>query len=159
MQNQRKPLFTSRAGVSNINVTSAIGMEETAGRVRARRNSLFSQTVIWATGLICTAFLLGALAQAWSNSQLMQQVQAAQNSLAQVQAHHADLLKQSQYYNNPTVLENEARQQLGYIRPGEHAVVVISANNQSKQHTSGHTQQAQQQGFWQQWWNSLFGAQ
>jgi cell division protein FtsB len=134
-------------------------MEETAGRVRARRNSLFSQTVIWATGLICTAFLLGALAQAWSNSQLMQQVQAAQNSLVQVRMHHTDLLKQSQYYNDPTVLENEARQQLGYIRPGEHAVVVISATAQNKQYTSGHTQPTQQQGFWQQWWNSLFGAQ
>lgn len=154
----RKPLFSARANMTNGNVTSAVGIEETAGRLRARRSSLFSQTVIWVTGFICLAFLLGTLAQAWSNSQLMQRVQDAQQSMAQVQAHHNYLVQQAQYYAQPQVVENEARQQLGYIRPGEHAVNIISVDDQSKtqQQTKGNTPVAQ--GFWQEWWHSLFGA-
>lgn len=144
--------------MGNGNVTSAIGIEETAGRLRARRNSLFSQTVIWVTGFICLAFLLGTLAQAWSNSQLMQRVQDAQNTLTQVQAHNKDLTQQAKYYAQSQVIENEARQQLGYVRPGEHAVNIISVDDQSKtqQQTNGNV--SAPQGFWQEWWNSLFGA-
>ena len=154
----RKPLFSARAGANTGNVTSAVGIEETAGRVRARRNSLFSQTVIWVTGFICLAFLLGTLAQAWSNSQLMQRVQDAQQSLAQVQAHHNDLVQQAKYYAQPSVIENEARQQLGYIRPGEHAINIISVDDQNKAQQQTPGKAPAPQGFWQEWWNSLFGA-
>ena len=82
MQHQpKKPHFPSRPEGTGPHVTSAVGMEETAGRLRARRNSLFTQTVIWITGLVCLAFLLSSLAQAWSNSQLMQRVQTEQQQL------------------------------------------------------------------------------
>ena len=144
--------------MGNGNVTSAIGIEETAGRLRARRNSLFSQTVIWVTGFICLAFLLGTLAQAWSNSQLMQRVQDAQNTLIQVNAHNIDLKQQAKYYAQPQVIENEARQQLGYLRPGEHAVNIIRVDDQSKTQQQTNGSVSAPQGFWQEWWNSLFGA-
>lgn len=154
----RKPLFSSGQDARNVNVTSAIGIEETVGHQRARRNSLFSQTVIWVTGFICLAFLLGTLAQAWSNSQLMQKVQDAQHSLAQVRAHHNDLVQQQQYYNDPKVIESEARQQLGYVRPGEHAIMIIGVDDKSKQQPVVHKQPTNQQGFWSEWWHSLFGS-
>ena len=145
----RKPLFSARAERGSGNVTAAVGIEETAGRLRARRSSLFSQTVIWVTGFICLAFLLGTLAQAWSNSQLMQRVQDAQQSLAQVQAHHHDLVQQAKYYAQPQVVENEARQQLGYIRPGEHAVNIISVADQNKSQQQTKSNAPASQGFWQ----------
>src|SRR5215470_4047012 len=81
----------SRPESSNANVTSAVGMEETVGHQRAKRNSLFTQTLIWISGLICSAFLLGTFAQACSNNQLVQQVQTAQQSLQQVRAKHTQL--------------------------------------------------------------------
>ena len=113
---QRRPERTrlarsASAAMNSASVTSAIGMGETAGRLRARRSSLFTQTVIWVTGLICMAFLLGTLAQAWSNSQSAQQVQAAQQQLQQLQAHNKVLSKAASHYQNPAVVENEARQQ------------------------------------------------
>lgn len=152
----RKPPTASRPDVS-ANVTSAVGMQETAGSVRVRRNTLFTQTVIWVTGLICTAFLLGSLAQAWSNSQLFQRVQAAQQQLQQVQAHHDQLAKLASDYGNAAVIENEARQQLGYIRPGEHAVVIVNANARNTQSTTHQQKAAQQKGFWSDWWSIFFG--
>lgn len=132
-------------------------MGETAGRLRARRSSLFTQTVIWITGLICMAFLLGSLAQAWSNSQLAQQVQVAQQQLKQVQNHHKDLTKAASHYQNSAVIENEARQQLGYTRPGEHPVVVVGSNDAQQQTTKRRADTQTQQGFWQDWWYAFFG--
>src|SRR5215467_7385333 len=129
----QKPQGLTNPENSNPNVTAAVGLSETAGRMRARRSSLFTQTVIWVTGLICLALLLGSLAQAWSNSQLMQRVQAAQQQTQQLQAHHDYLSRLVNYYKDPFVIESEARQQLGYVRPGENPVVVVSSTGQAQQ--------------------------
>ena len=143
--------------LSSASVTSAVGMGETFGRLRARRNSIFTQTAIWITVLICLAFLLGALAQAWSNSQLEQQVQAAQQQLQQTQAHHDALTKLAQHYNDPSVIENEARQQLGYSKPGEHVVVVVNGGSTGTTTPKPQVKSTAPQGFWQQWWQAFFG--
>ncbi len=141
---------------SGPNVTAAVGLAETAGRSRARRSSLFTQTVIWVTGLICLALLLGSLGQAWSNSQLMQRVQDAQQQTLQLQAHHDSLSRLANYYKDPFVIESEARQQLGYIRPGEHSLVIVSSTEQRQQTAVGQSSTSAPQGFWQEWWNVFF---
>lgn len=156
-ENTQKPQGPSRPKNSNPNVTAAVGLSETAGRSRARRGSLFTQTVIWVTGLICLALLLGSLAQAWSNSDLMRRVQAAQQQTQQLQAHHDDLSRLVNYYKDPFVIESEARQQLGYVRPGEHPVVVVSATGQDQQTVTHSSRTSAPQGFWQQWWDVFFG--
>jgi cell division protein FtsB len=138
-------------------VTSAVGLEEPAGRVRARRSSLFTQTVVWVTALVCLAFLCGALVQAWSNSQLMQQLQREQHLTQQLQNTHNSLATQASYYQDPYVIESEARQHLGYARPGEHVVVVVGENNQNQAQGVPTTHQVASQNFWQAWWQILFG--
>jgi cell division protein FtsB len=158
MQRQRsRSQFPSRPEGSNANVTSAVGMEETVGHLRARKKSLFTHTVLWVTGLVCLAFFLAALAQAWSNSHLVQQLQGEQQHLQQLQQQHDRLVKQAAYYKDPVVLESEARQQLGYIRPGEKPVVVVSANDQSQVKKTQQVANSRQQGFWQEWWQIFFG--
>ncbi len=147
-----------RPASTSANVTSAVGMGETAGRLRARRNSLFTQTVIWLTGLICMAFLLGTLAQAWSNSQLEQQVQTAQQQLSTVREHHSKLVQAAKHYQDPAVIENEARQQLGYTRPGEHSVMVVGSNNPQSQVSKTQADTQTKHGFWQDWWNVFFSS-
>lgn len=139
-------------------VTSAVGIEEPAGRVRARRISLFTQTVLWVTGLVCLAFLLGSLAQAWSNSQLIQTLQQEQQKTLQLQNTNAHLKQQAGYYQDPYVIESEARQRLGYARQGEHVVVPASASTQpQKPQSPPKTSTASSEGFWQLWWNFFFG--
>ena len=158
-ENRRKgsPPPSSRPENSSPNVTAAVGLTETTGHLRARRSSLFTQTIIWITGLICLALLLGSLGQAWSNSQLMLRVQAAQQQTQQLQAHHDSLSRLANYYKNPFVIESEARQQLGYIRPGEHPIVIVGATDAGQQAASGHSSTPTPQGFWQEWWNVFFG--
>ncbi len=138
-------------------ITQAVGLEETTGHLRARRSSLFTQTIILITGLVCFAFLLGSLAQAWSNSILMRQVQDAQQQTQQLQAYHDELAKQAQHYADPYIIESEARQDLGYIRAGEHLVVIVGSNQNEKQNTTHTSSHMTTQNFWQQWWNAFFG--
>lgn len=153
-----KPPGQGRSEGKTSYVTSAVGLEEPAGRVRARRSSLFTQTVVWVTALICLAFLFGALSQAWSNSQLMQQLQREQHLTRQFQNTHNGLVKQVSYYQDPYVIESEARQHLGYARPGEHVVVVISPATPNQAQSTSTADQPAPQGFWQDWWWLLFGA-
>ena len=158
MQRQpRRAQFPLRPAGSSPNVTSAVGMEETAGRVRAKRSSLFTQTIIWMTGLICLALLLGTLAQAWSNSRLMQRVQTTLQQTQQQHAHHDSLMKLASHYQDPFEIETEARESLGYVRPNEHPVVIISSANLTQQSTPRPVVQSVQEGYWQEWWNVFFG--
>jgi cell division protein FtsB len=142
---------------SGSNVTAAVGLGETVGRLRVRHSSLFAQTIIWVTGLICLVLLLGSLAQAWSNSQLMQRVQAAQQQTQQLQAHHDYLTRLLGYYKRPFVIESEAREQLGYIRSGEYPVVIVGSTDLGQQTITRRSGTFAPQGFWQEWWDAFFG--
>jgi cell division protein FtsB len=154
----RRPQFPARPESSNTaNVTSAVGLEETVGHSRARRTSLFTNTVMWVTGLVCAAFLVATLAQAWSNSQLEQQLQKATQQYEQVNAHNQSLKQQVNYYKDPAVIESEARQQLNYVRPGEHAVMIVGQNDQPKPSTSKNASAPASQDYWQEWWQTFFG--
>lgn len=153
----RRPQFPSRPETSTTHVTSAIGLEETVGHSRARRTSLFTHTIMWVTGLVCAAFLVATLAQAWSNSQLEQQLQKARQQYDQVNAHNQNLKQQVSYYKDPTVIASEARQQLNYIRPGEHAVVIVGQNTTSQAQTPKNTDTSPSQDYWQDWWKIFLG--
>ena len=155
---------TERAAVirrtkrNNAHVTAAVGREESYGRRRLKQSSLYTRTLLSLTGLICAALLLATLSQAWSNSNLMQQVQKQQQSLQQVQKTNKQLVKDAQRYNDPATIESEARQQLGYIRPGEHPLIIVDANNKGQSKVQTATTRSAQTGYWQQWWNIFFGA-
>ncbi len=104
------------------------------------------------------AFLLGSLAQAWTNSQLTQHVLEAQQQAQQLQAYHDHLVQEANNYKDPFVIESEARQQLGYIRPGEQPVVIVgSSDQQGQQGTAQPSSPPATQNLWQQWWNVFFG--
>ncbi len=158
MQNYpKRTQLASRPEGSSANVTSAIGMKEVTGHSRVRRHSLFARTVIWITALVCLALLLATLAQAWSNSYLMQKVQSAQQVLQQKQAQHASLQHAAAHYKDPAIVASEARQQLGYIRPGEQSVVIVNSTDQQQQAVRQSKNAPLSQGYWQAWWQAIFG--
>ena len=152
-----RPIFPRRPAGSSAHVTSAVGIEETQGHVRARRSSLFTRTIIWVTGLVCLAFLLGSLAQAWTNSQLMQTLAVTQLQTQQAQTYHDTLQQQAKHYQDPAVVEQEAREQFNYIRPGEHLVVIVGAKSQGQTSITQPAKQFPPESFWQEWWNIFFG--
>jgi alpha-ketoglutarate-dependent taurine dioxygenase len=87
----------------------------------------------------------------------MQRVQTEQQQLQRLQAHNAYLNRQANYYKDPFVIESEAREQLGYIRPGEHPVIITGVTNSGQPATHHSTTSPVQQGYWQEWWNIFFG--
>jgi cell division protein FtsB len=153
----RRPQFSSRPEGSSANVTSAIGMEETFGRSRARRTSLFARSMLWITGLVCAAFLLGTFAQAWSNNNFIAQVRKEQQALNQIQTQHDQLQKEAQHYQDPAVIESEARQELGYIRTGEQPIVITGTNTAGTTKDQKTIATSPQQGYWNEWWQIFFG--
>lgn len=149
---------TARSEGRGAHVTSAIGIEDSYGRRRVKRMSLYTRIVLSLTGLICAALLMATLSQAWSNSNLVQETQQQQQSLQQVQHMNQRLGKDAQHYQDPATIESEARQQLGYIRPGEHSLVVINADNKGQSHIQPTTRQIPHPGYWGQWWHIFFGS-
>jgi cell division protein FtsB len=131
-------------------------MEESVGHLRARRNSLFTRTLLWGTGLVCVALLLATMAQAWSNSQLSAQMAQEQQHLEELQDQNAQLKHDQEYYKDPLVIEREAREKLGFARPGEQVVVVIQAPEPSQQQQR-HNENAPYSGFWYAWLLLFFG--
>jgi cell division protein FtsB len=99
---------------------------------------------------------LATLAQAWSNSQLQQKVQVAAQSLQKTQDEHKKLETQVQHYKDPAVIESEARQHQGYVRPGEQPVVVTNDGKQKQTEKPQNAQATQPQNYWQEWWNTFF---
>jgi cell division protein FtsB len=149
----------ARKSPQNENSTAAVGLEETIGHLRARRTSLYRQTMIWITLLVCGALFLGSIAQAWSNSQLAAKVQQQQQALQQDQTMTAQLRQKAAYYKDPSVIESEARQQLGYVRPGEQPILIERTGSATPPvaPTTHKQAAAPQQGFWQSWWHLFFG--
>ncbi|GCE11099.1 FtsB family cell division protein [Tengunoibacter tsumagoiensis] len=153
-EHRRKPLRPARA---NANVTAAIGMEETIGRRKARSHFLFTRTVLGLTALVCLALLLATFVQAWSNSALLQKVQDAQSDLQQKQSQHSQLQTGTEHYKDPQVIESEARQRLGYVRPGEKAVIIVPAEAPQTAAKSPVSADQHKQGYWADWWQLFFG--
>lgn len=148
----------AKAGAGGPHVTSAIGFEDSSRRARGRRSSFFSRTVIWVTGLVCLALLLASLAQAWSNSQLNQHVQETRAQLQQLRQHHDDLVHLADRYKDPNVIESEARQQMGYVKPGEHPIVIVGAPDSVAQSHVSPGKSTQVTNYWYLWWNIFFGS-
>jgi len=87
----------------------------------------------------------------------MQRVQDAQQQLQRIQDHHTELTKLASHYKDPFVIESEARQQLSYIRPGEHPVIIVSSTSPTQPTASSVRATPAEQSYWQEWWNVFFG--
>ncbi|MFL5705536.1 MAG: hypothetical protein ACJ8AG_22285, partial [Ktedonobacteraceae bacterium] len=65
--------------------------------------------------------------------------------------------RQASYYKDPFVIESEARQQLGYIRPGEHPIIIVSSASPTQPTTARPATPSTPQSYWQEWWHIFFG--
>jgi cell division protein FtsB len=155
---RRRRRLMPRQDGSGSSVTAAVGFGGGSGANRARRNVLFTRGLIWVTALISLSLLLGSIAQAWSNSRLLEQEAAARAQYEQTLARHDQLQKLVDYYKDPFVIESEARQSLGYVRPGEHRVVIVSPPPSQPPTRPRPAPPASSGGFWSQWWAILFGS-
>lgn len=95
---------------------------------RGRRPVLGTRTLLWVILCVCAALLIAILGEAWTRANAESQVQAASARNTALRhditaTRHAIQLAQS-----PAEIERAARR-WGYIRPGDHAVVIVTTGD------------------------------
>lgn len=84
-----------------------------------------SRTLVWITAAICAVLLVSTGSEAWVNFQLQRQIHQAQVQNAQLRQDILTTQRRAAWAESPGTIEDEARA-IGYIRPGEQAVVVAA---------------------------------
>src|ERR1700738_3416191 len=99
IKNEEKP-FLEYTGIIGVSGKAHGAVCFTANRVMLENILRFLNEAPINGELICLALLFASLAQAWSNSSLMQRVQVAQQQTQQLQDQNDYLTKQARYYKN-----------------------------------------------------------
>jgi cell division protein FtsB len=94
-------------------------------RAARERTTLYTRTLALAAMALCTALLFAGGSQALVNQRLANQVRAEQAANARLRADIASTTRHLAWATAPATIEAEARA-LGYIRPGERAMVIVS---------------------------------
>jgi cell division protein FtsB len=88
------------------------------------RTTLYARALALATVALCAALLFATSSQALVNQRLADQVRAEQEANARLRADIAATNRHLVWATAPATIEAEARA-LGYIRPGERAIVIV----------------------------------
>jgi cell division protein FtsL len=104
-------------------------------------------------------YALVAIGQkAVENYQLNQQADALRNEVVSLRARNVDLQDQIEQARTDTAIEMIAREQLGLIKPGDHAVVIVSRDDSGKPPVPPKPAPAPEtRPTWRQWWDYFFG--
>lgn len=97
---------------------------------RGRRPVLGTRTLLWVILCVWAALLIATLGEAWTHANAEAQVQAA--SARNAALHHDIVATQHaiQLAQSPAEIERAARR-WGYVRPGDHAVVIVATGDSS----------------------------
>jgi len=117
---------------------------------------LLSRVIIWGTVAICGLLILATLGEVWTVYRLNQQIDANQQTAAELQAQNQQLSNAIQQLQQPSTIEQEARK-LGFIFPGDQPVVVVTTTPTATpaSHTAPPT--SNWWGFWPDWLKLFFG--
>ncbi|HLW00566.1 MAG TPA: septum formation initiator family protein [Ktedonobacterales bacterium] len=117
---------------------------------------LLSRVIMWGTVAICGLLILATLGEVWTVYRLNQQIDANQQTAAELQAQNQQLSNTNQQLQQPSTIEQEARK-LGYIFPGDQPVVVVTTTPAAT--PSSHTAPPASNwwGFWPDWLKLFFG--
>jgi cell division protein FtsB len=94
-------------------------------RAALARTTLYTRTLALATAAVAVALLVATGSQVWVNHRLADQVSAAQAANARLRADIAATNRHLGWATAPATIEAEARA-LGYVRPGERAIVIVA---------------------------------
>ncbi|MFI5271955.1 MAG: septum formation initiator family protein [Ktedonobacterales bacterium] len=92
-----------------------------------RRAPLGTHTLLWALLFICAALVVAIISEAWTRSGVEAQAQATSARNAALRHDVAATRHAIQLAQSPAEIERAARR-WGYIRPGDHSVVVVTTS-------------------------------
>ena len=97
--------------------------------------------------------------KAVENYQLNQQADALRAEVVNLRSHNVELQQQIEQARSDTAIETIAREQLGLIKQGDHAVVVVAQSARATQQTAAPAPAPTPapKPTWRQWLDYLFG--
>ena len=104
-------------------------------------------------------FGFASVGKAWEAYQLKQEEKRLRQEIEELQTHNAGLQQQKEYAQSEVFIEYEARQ-MGMIKPGETAVIVVTPpeSEESVDRVASPDRQAEVLlPNWRRWWNLFFG--
>ncbi len=95
--------------------------------------------------------------KALDNYRLSQQAAALRGEVHDLRERNIQLQKEIVQARTDSAVEATAREQLGLVKPGDHAVVLVPSTRQEETAQPSPPPRAPDPPTWQQWWNTFFG--
>ena len=118
-----------------------------------------NRILLFAIVALLVYFGFASVGKAWEAYGLQQDERRLNKEIEELKAYNTILEKQKEYAQSDTAIEYEARQ-MGLIKPGETAVVVVippEAEAKPEQVPKPEKQQNDTRPNWQRWWDMFFG--
>jgi cell division protein FtsB len=126
------------------------------GRTRSRisaRWRLAIAVLVAFSGLIVFSFSGLVL----SGYRLNQQAEALRQEIRELKVEDEQLQKDATYLESDEGLETLAREQLGWVKPGEVAVITIPSKTEERETAGPVEPRMRERPYWQRWWDMFFG--
>jgi len=113
-------------------------------------------------GVVCLVilgyFLISLSGLVVSQQKLDQQYEVLQSQVAALKAESAELEKEAQWLQTDEALETLAREELGWVKPGETGIVALAPTPTATAATTSSVRlSVGRQPNWERWWNLFFG--
>ncbi|MBI2952958.1 MAG: septum formation initiator family protein [Chloroflexi bacterium] len=119
----------------------------------AGKRRLIVAVLVAVLGLLLFSFSSLAL----SGYRLNQQAESLQQEIQALKAKNEELQKQSRYLESDEGIEKMAREQLGWVKPGETGIVTVPSKAQVTGTSTSPPSQSRVVPNWQRWWDLFFG--
>lgn len=92
-----------------------------------------------------------------SNYNLNRQAESLREEIENLKAQNEELQNEVKYWESDEGLERLAREQLGWVKPGDTGVVILPSEIQGQDHANPAAPVRQEAPNWQLWWDMFFG--
>ena len=107
--------------------------------------------ILLLTAVVLAYFAFTAAQNFHQSYQLARQEEAVRREVAELQTTRQQLSALRDYLNSDEYIEMAARQQLGWVRPGETAIILVTPTPDESSNTT-----SQSSNLAEPWWRSLF---
>lgn len=92
----------------------------------------------------------------WKSYKLKTEISSLEKEISQLEERKRELKNLITYYGTSSYKEKEARQRLGYQKPGEHVLIIMPEKTPSTVEEEEKLQEKLEKPNWQLWWEYFF---
>lgn len=105
-------------------------------------------------GFLIVAYTLFSLSRLfWKSYRLSSEIKSLEGDITQLEERKKELQNLTTYFRSSSYKEKEARRRLGYQRPGEHVLIIVSEEKPTEEVEE---EERPSKPNWQLWWEYFF---